>query len=257
MVLYTYKGEKVTAGLVDSAIREIFPNSEGFVLRGNNIAVEKWKVTGIVASSTLTNSIVGVALQKGANLILCLESGLHGFDSILENAKILEVCYKNDLLVYEIGAPWSLNRETFISLISRIIDNSDVSIFSVPSISIGHIVFNSAVPLPFFGLFGRLVPGSISFSQKSIKDHECKRILMIENPVSLKLFKNMNIDSILTFQLTPKLIEFSKKNKILSLVLNYSHFLNELLRFLILMIADSLGAEIIPVFENTSAFRVI
>ncbi|RMG34200.1 MAG: hypothetical protein D6732_10705 [Methanobacteriota archaeon] len=257
MVLQTYKGEIVTAGMVDVSVRKIFKKSKGFLLRRDYDSITKWKVTGVIATSLLTNSVVGIALQKGANFILCLESGLENSNSILSNSRILEVCYKNDILVYEIGSPWSMEPEIFYQLLSKLTDNDGLTFFTIPEITMAHVVIYFKEPIPLRGIFDRLIVGAITFSQKSVSDHDTKRAIILEKFESLDPIANLGIDCLLTFQLNPELMSFSRKNKILSIIVNHQQWLNEFLRIIILEVANKLGCPIIPVFELSAKFRVL
>ncbi len=52
-------------------------------------------------------------------------------------------------------------------------------------------------------------------------------------------------------------MEFSRRFKVLSIVVNNQQWLNELLRLMVLTIGARLGSEIIPVFGIPSKFKIL
>ncbi len=257
MVLKNYYGEKIQAIDVDSTIKSIVSNPIGYILHDDEY-IKYRNISNIVLCGSLTNSVIGIAIQKKANLIITFESNIANKNSLKLYSRGLEQCYKKDIMIYEIGCPWKLEDEFLHKVISKMVSiKENISFFRFHDVFIPHMIVSLPQTLPLKSSFFRILRNSIYFTHKDWTEMDAKNVVITTDPHWILDIQTITFDAIFSFTFSPKIIEYAKIKKIPFFAIQKDVWLNEFMREFAMLFSTEINAFSFQIIEKETPLKIV
>ncbi len=228
MQLFTFEGEPITGELVDRALKSIFPDLQGFQMGIDIHRFMSLRITGIIFTGHLTNSVVGVAIQKNCNLIIATESNFENGDVLRKYGGILEQCFRHGIYIYSITDTLAVSQSIHAQILKRVFDHSSFLLVQNNEKSPLSLFFDEKVHLK--SLVQRFNEGSLYFPfGHSFETTEISITWLVLDCETVEKQHNRP-DLIISVRLDPPLLDYCKRNKIPLLWIQRQSWLNEVTR---------------------------
>lgn len=186
------------------------------------------KIKNIVITGKLDNAVVGYSINNDVNIIILFQSEVD--DEVFK--ELIEIIYKNDIYILELGKDWIFNTTIGNQFISKVFNGVEYS-FWKEVIYENHCLISYNKFSSLNSAFDRF-QNSIKWIHPKIEDKlaalKLNSILVVEKLHNFNVIKALDPTMIVTFNLGSEMIDYCWRNKIILVWIHDTSFFNEIAR---------------------------
>lgn len=207
-------------------------DESGWMVKRSHERNDKIKISGVILTGFLDNSVIGLALREKLNVIITISPNS---DIEIENNDLSETIYKNDLFVYSIGDQWLYNLKIGNSIIGRIF-NCENAAFWNENLSFNnyYISFNNYMNFHWIiSRFQKVIKWVHPHVLPNLEDTNISNMLIVDKVINTLELEKPHPSIIVAGEISSELINYCMKFKIILVWINKQSLYNEIIRELL------------------------